>query len=139
MNLKTVKNSPEFKDKIQIAIGLFDNTIESLDISGITFDTWYASTKYLEHIHRKEKFFFSEIKSNRNIFTYHPVKKTHCVVKPDELVTLTKKHYWHKINMLHAKHSFHGELFLPGNPATIFLQIGFRPLVLRPTLSRGLP
>lgn len=97
------KDNPEFKDKIQIAIELFDNAIESLDISGITFDTWYASTKYLEHIHRKEKSLFSEIKSNRNIFMYHPAKKTHCMVKPDELVTLIKKHYWHKVKYVKHK------------------------------------
>ncbi len=66
---KDGKDNPEFKDKIQIAIELFDNAIKTLDISDITFDSWYASTKYQEYIHKKEKFFFSEIKSNRNIFT----------------------------------------------------------------------
>ncbi|MBC8552181.1 MAG: IS701 family transposase [Candidatus Brocadiales bacterium] len=101
--LKNGKDNHEFKDKIQIAIELFDNAIESLDISGITFDTWYASTKYLEYIHRKEKSFFSEIKSNRNVFMCHPAKKTHCMVKPDELVTLIKKHYWHKIKYVKHK------------------------------------
>jgi hypothetical protein len=63
------KNNPEFKDKIQIAIELFDNAIETLDIHGVTFDSWYASTKFMEHIHSRDKVFFSEIKSNRNIFT----------------------------------------------------------------------
>ncbi len=33
------KDNPEFKDKIQIAIELFDNAIEFLDISGIRFDS----------------------------------------------------------------------------------------------------
>ncbi|MFQ5754184.1 MAG: transposase [bacterium] len=66
---KDGKDGPEFKDKIQIAIELFDNAIDTLDVSGITFDSWYASTKFLEHIHKKEKSFFSEIKSNRNVFT----------------------------------------------------------------------
>ena len=28
---------------------------------------------------------------------YHPGKKKHCFVKPDELVTLIKKHFWHKV------------------------------------------
>jgi len=96
-------NNPEFKDKIQIAIELFDNAIETLDIPGVTFDSWYASTKFIEHIHSKDKAFFSEIKSNRNIFMYHPVKKTHCMVKPDELVTLIKKHYWHKVRYVKHK------------------------------------
>jgi len=103
---KNGKGSPEFKDKIQIAIELFNNATESLGASGITFDTWYASTRFLEHIHSKEKAFFSEIKSNRNIFMYHPTKKTHCMVKPGELVTLIKKHYWHKIK--YVKHKTKG-------------------------------
>jgi hypothetical protein len=97
------KDNPEFKDKIQIAIELFDNAMETLDIPCVTFDSWYASTKFIEHIHKKEKFLFSEIKSNRNIFMYHPVKKTHCMVKPDELVTLIKKHYWHKVKYVKHK------------------------------------
>ncbi len=28
---------------------------------------------------------------------YHPGKKIRCCVKPDEPVTLIKKHYWHKV------------------------------------------
>ncbi len=50
-----------FKDNMQIAIERFDHALEFLDISGITFDSWYASTKHFEHIHRKEKNFFSEL------------------------------------------------------------------------------
>ena len=34
---------------------------------------------------------------------YHPVKKTHCCIKPDELVTLIKKHYWDKIKYVTFK------------------------------------
>ena len=63
------KNNPHFKDKIQIAMELFDNARKSLDFSAVTFDSWYAATKFLEHIHSQGKFFFSEMKSNRNIFT----------------------------------------------------------------------
>ena len=100
---QTDENIPEFKDKIQIAIELFDKATETLDVPNVTFDTWYASTKFLEHIHKKQKFFFSEIKSNRNIFMYHPVKKTRCMVKPDELVTLIRKHYWGKIKYVKHK------------------------------------
>ena len=76
---------------------LFDNARKTLDFSAVTFDSWYAATKFLEHIHSKEKYFFSELKSNRNIFMYHPGKKTRCFVKPDELVTLIKKHFWDKV------------------------------------------
>lgn len=78
-------------------MGLFDNALKTFDFSAVTFDSWYAATKFLEHIHSKGKFFFSELKSNRNISIYHPGKKKHCFVKPDELATLIKKHFWHKV------------------------------------------
>ncbi len=55
------KNNPHFKDKIQIAMELFDNARKSLDFSAVTFDSWYAATKFLEHIHSHGKFFFSEM------------------------------------------------------------------------------
>ncbi len=97
------KKDPHFKDKIQIAIELFDNARESFDFSATAFDSWYSSKRFLEHIHAKEKIFYSEIKSNRNIFTYHPVKKKQCMVKPGELVTLIKKYYVDKIKYVTSK------------------------------------
>ncbi|BBO16252.1 conserved hypothetical protein [Candidatus Brocadia pituitae] len=97
------ETNPLFKDKIRIAKELFDTSLETLDFSAVTFDSWYAATHFLEHIHTRKKFFFSEIKSNRNIFMHHPVKRTKCCVKPDELVTLIKKHYWHKTKSIKFK------------------------------------
>jgi len=99
------ENNPQFKDKIQIAIELFDKASECIEFFATAFDSWYAATRFIEHIHAKGKFFFSEIKSNRNIFMYHPVKKTHCCIKPDELVTLIKKHYWDKVRYIKYKTS----------------------------------
>ena len=97
------KNNSQFKDKIQIALELFDLYAESFALSGIVFDSWYATTRFLTHIHKKGKIFYSEIKSNRNIFMRHPVKKNQCLVKPDELVTLIKKHFWDKIKFVKFK------------------------------------
>lgn len=97
------KNNSQFKDKIQIAIELFDLYSESFGFSGTVFDSWYAAARFLKHIHEKGKIFYSEMKSNRNIFMYHPVKKKKCLVKPDELVTLIKKHYWDKIKYVKFK------------------------------------
>ena len=99
------ESNPLFKDKIQIAKELFDKSLETLDFSAVTFDSWYAATHFLEHIHTRKKAFFSEIKSNRNIFMYHPTKKTRCCVKPDELVTLIRKHYWDKVRYIKYKTS----------------------------------
>lgn len=100
---KEGKKDSTFKDKLQIAMELFDTASESFDISTIAFDSWYASKRFLEHIHAKGKFFFSEIKSNRNIFMYHPEKQKHCMVKPDELVTLIKKYHADKIRHITSK------------------------------------
>lgn len=84
------ESNPLFKDKIRIEKELFVTSLETLDFSAVTFDSWYAATHFLEHIHTQKKFFFSEIKSNRNIFMHHPVKRTTCWVKPEELVTSSK-------------------------------------------------
>lgn len=87
---------PQFKDKIQIAKELFDKSLETINFSAATFDSWYAAAHFLKYIHAREKTFFTEIKSNRNIFMFHPLKRKYCYVKADELVTLIRKHYWHK-------------------------------------------
>ncbi|RZV59058.1 MAG: transposase [Candidatus Brocadia sp. BROELEC01] len=103
------KNNSQFKDKIQIALELFDLYAESFALSGIVFDSWYATTRFLTHIHKEGKIFYSEIKSNRNIFMRHPVKKNQCLVKPDVLsyrrriVTIIKKHFWDKIKFVKFK------------------------------------
>ena len=94
------KSNPHFKDKLHIAQELFDTSLETIEFSAVTFDSWYATTALLEHIHTRKKIFFSEIKSNRNIFMYHPIKRTKCCVKPDELVTLIKKHSWDKTKIV---------------------------------------
>src|SRR3972149_7382077 len=49
------KNNPRFKDKIQIAMELFDKASESLKFLATVFDSWYATTRILEHIHAKRK------------------------------------------------------------------------------------
>ena len=97
------KNDSRFKDKIQIALELFDSCSQNVDFSGTVFDSWYATTRLLTHIHNAGQVFYSEIKSNRNIFMHHPLKQKHCFVKPDELVTLIKKHYCDKIKFAKFK------------------------------------
>jgi len=91
------KQKTEFKSKIQIAKELFENTRKAMDFSGVLFDSWYASTDFLEYIHNTDNFFYTEIKTNRNIFMHHPTKNTRAIVKANELVTLIHKHYAHKI------------------------------------------
>ena len=84
------EKNPQFKDKIQTAIELFDLYAESFGFSGTVFDSWYAAARFLKHIHEKGKIFYSEMKSNGIILMRPPLKKIHCCVKPDEHVTLIK-------------------------------------------------
>ena len=41
------KNNPHFKDKLHIAQELFDKSLEALEFSAVTFDSWYATTNLL--------------------------------------------------------------------------------------------
>lgn len=95
---------PKFKSKIEIAKDLFDEALErGIKFSAVTFDSWYASSGLIEYIAEKGKIFVSELKSNRNIFMHHPEKEKHVLVKPDELVTLIKKHHWHETRHIKFK------------------------------------
>lgn len=93
------KDDPDFKSKLDLAEELIDDAVEKkINFSYILMDAWYAgSSNLLEHIHSaKHLSFIGELKSNRNILFFHPVKRKHCFLKQDELVKLIKKHYPHK-------------------------------------------
>lgn len=98
------KNDPGFRPKTEIAKALFDEALQKgIKFSAVVFDSWYASSEFIEYIDKRGKIFFSELKSNRNIFMHHPGKKAHDFVKPDELVTLIKRHYWDKTRPIKRK------------------------------------
>ena len=109
------KKDPQFMTKIEIAKALIDKAIESdIKFSSIGFDSWYGSSEFIEYLADKKKLkFFSEIKSNRSIFMFHPVKKEHCVIKPDELVTLIRKSFKSKIRRITYKTKGGAEVCLP--------------------------
>ena len=111
------ENNAHLKSKLHIAKELFDTALEkNIKSPAVTFDSWYASTDFIEHIRTNEKYSFSEIKSNRNIFLDHPGKKTHSMVKSDglsdsrRLVTPIKKHYSNKIQSIKHKTSDRSEV-----------------------------
>lgn len=41
------ETNPLFKDKIRIAKELFDISLETMEFSAVTFDSWYAATHFL--------------------------------------------------------------------------------------------
>ena len=94
-----------FKSKIQLAQDLVEDAVaKEIRFSAIVFDAWYAhASELIESLHAKGLTLIGEVKANRNIRVYHPVTKSRCFLQQDELVTLVKKHYWHKVKPARIK------------------------------------
>lgn len=93
------KKDSHFKSKLDLARILIDDALErKIKFSYLVMDAWYAqSSELLEFVHLEKQLpFIGDLKSNRNILFYHPIKRKHCFVKQDELVKLIRKHYPHK-------------------------------------------
>ena len=105
-------NIHQFKSKIQFAEELVDDAVaRGISFSAIVFDSWYAhSSQLITSLNAKGHSFIGEIKSNRNILIYHPEKRKRCFVQQDELVTLVKKHYWHKVKPVIVKETTDGSI-----------------------------
>lgn len=101
-----------FKSKIQLAEELVDDAIaRGIRFSSVVFDSWYAhSSRLITSFDSKGLSFVGEIKSNRNILFYHPEKRKNCFVQQDELVTLVKKYYWHKVKPVIMKETPDGPI-----------------------------
>ena len=94
------KNDPDFKSKLDFAKELIDEAITTdIPFSHIVFDSWYGSCDMIDFIDDKGKKFISELKSNRYLFVEHPATKKKAWMQQDEIVTLIKKHFWHKTRM----------------------------------------
>jgi len=95
------ENDPDFKSKLDFAMELINETIViGIPFSHIVFDSWYASCDMIDFIEDKGKKFISEVKSNRYLLVGHPVSKKKAWFQQDEIVTLIKKHLWHKTRMV---------------------------------------
>ena len=93
------KKDINFKSKLDLARILIDDALErKIKFSFLVLDAWYAqSSELLEFVHCDRKMsLIGELKANRNILFYHPVKRKHCWIQQGELVKLIKKHYPHK-------------------------------------------
>ena len=103
-NVKMVRICIRFFVVLYVIPSFYQFTIGVLPMKAIGLKMYHIFTlRFLTHIHKEGKIFYSEIKSNRNIFMHHPVKKQMCLVKPDKHVTLTKKYYSYKIKYLTFK------------------------------------
>jgi len=93
------KRDPSFKSKLELAQVLIDDALNrNIKFSYLVMDAWYTqSSELLEFCHFVKRLpFIGEVKSNRNILFYHPIKRKHCFIKQDELVKLIKTYYPHK-------------------------------------------
>ena len=94
------KNDPGFKSKLDFAKELIDEAITTgIPFSHIVFDSWYGSCDMVDFIDDSGKKFISELKSNRFLLVERPVSKKKTWMQQDEIVTLIKKHLWHKTRM----------------------------------------
>ena len=92
------KNDYMFKSKITLAKELVNDAVsKDINFSHICFDSWYTSVDFIEFIDSKNLKLIAELKSNRLINFYHPVKRRHCFIKQDELVKLIRSLYPHKL------------------------------------------
>jgi SRSO17 transposase len=95
------KNDPDFKSKLDFARQLIEEAIAAgIPFSHIVFDAWYSSFDMIDFIDGLGKKFITEVKSNRRLLVDHPVSKKKIWIQQDELVTLIKKHLWHKTRMI---------------------------------------
>jgi SRSO17 transposase len=100
------KNDPDFKSKLELAKELIADALEKkIPFSYAVFDSWYSASDVLNFIHEKNLHFITEVKSDRRMFFKNPITKKGYFTNEDEMVTLIKKHLWHKVRVI--KHNSH--------------------------------
>lgn len=113
LNLKFYKPQNEFKlgkydagfsSKLDFAKDFFSEAIDhNIPFSYVVFDSWYASSEFLEFIHQKNRMFITEIKSDRKFCFKHPISRKTVWLQQNELVKLIKNHLWDKTNVVRYK------------------------------------
>lgn len=99
------KDDYRFKSKISLAKELIDDAIsKNIKFSHICTDSWYASDDFIEFIDSNKFKLIAELRPNRLIHFYHPLKKRHCFIKQDELVKLIRSFYSHKLKPVKIHH-----------------------------------
>ena len=95
------KNDPEFKSKLELAKELVDDAIhKKVPFRYVVFDSWYSASDVLNSLHEKNLYFITEVKSDRRMLFKNPLTKKGYFTNQDEIVTLIKKHLWHKVRVI---------------------------------------
>jgi len=99
------KDDYRFRNKISLAKELIDDAIsKNIKFTHVCVDSWYTSDDFIEFIDSNNLKLVAELRPNRLIYFYHPLKKRHCFIKQDELVKLIRSHYPHKLKPVKVQH-----------------------------------
>ncbi len=99
------KKDYRFKSKLTLAEELIEDALQKgIKFSHICFDSWYTSSRLIQSIDSRNLKFVAEVKPDRLIQFYHPIKRRHCFVKQDELVKLIRSFYPHRLKPVSVSH-----------------------------------
>lgn len=93
-----------FKSKLELAMELIDDALDKgIVFSRVVVDSWYTSREFIEFVDSKGLDLIAEVKSNRCLYFYHPVERTHRWIQQDELATLISSLYKDKLKPVRFK------------------------------------
>lgn len=125
------KEDPEFKSKLDLAIGLIDDACnKQIPFRYVVFDSWYSASDVLNFVENKGLKFITEIPSDRKFYFRNPESKKGYFMQRDELVALIRKHLWHKVRVFKHKdeqlcvYSFKSRLKRTHFPIQVFVALG---------------
>lgn len=128
------KDDPEFRSKFDFAKELIDDALNrQIPFRYVVFDSWYASVDVLNFVHERKLKFISEIKSDRKFYFTNPQTRRGYFMQQDELVTLIRKHLWHKVRVFKHRqeqltvYSFESRLKKTHFPVRIFVVLSSQP------------
>ncbi|MBM3253065.1 MAG: transposase [Candidatus Omnitrophica bacterium] len=139
------KNDPDFKSKLELAKELIEDAVNKrIPFSYCLFDTWYSASDVLSFIYERELFFICEVKSNRKVYFRNPEAKKSYFMPQDELATLIKKHFWHKVKSFRHRgdllsvYSFTSRLKSADFPVKVFVVFNNASGEIRSIISNDL-
>jgi hypothetical protein len=92
------KDDYRFKSKLTLAKELVNDAVsKNIKFSYVCVDSWYTSVDFIDFIDSRGLKLIADLKPNRLINFYHPLKRRHCFIKQDELVKLIRSYYGHKL------------------------------------------
>jgi SRSO17 transposase len=124
------KDDPDFKSKLEFAKELISDALnKKIPFRYVLFDSWYSASDVLNFIHEQNLLFISEVKSDRRMYFRNPEAKKSYFMPQDELVSLIKKHLWHKVKTFRHRdellsvYSFQSRLKSTDFPVKVFVVI----------------